>query len=207
MGGDSLYVEIAVNLRAGSLECGVMTTTRRIDDPPTEESSGSNPLRLPEPFDSFYTREFPRMVDLAYALSGSRLASEDLAQDAMIAAHKNWDWVGILDKPGAWVRRVVTNRAASLYHRRKAELRALARLGPLRGTPPAKLDAETEGVWRTVRKLPTRQAQAIALYYLDGLTVAETADVMECAPNTVKVHLHQARKALATRFSLDEEQT
>lgn len=104
------------------------------------------------------------------------------------------------------MRRVVTYRAASLYHRRRAEIRALARLGPLRGTPPAKLDLETREVWRTVRKLPKRQAQAIALRYLDGLTVAETAEVMGCAENTAKAHLHQARKKLAARFKLDEEE-
>lgn len=147
------------------------------------------------------------MVDLAYALSGSRIASEDLAQEAMIAAHKDWERVGVLDRPGAWVRRVVTNKSISFYHKRMAEVRAFTRLGPLRGTPPAKLDAETRDVWRAVRRLPTRQAQAIALFYLDELTVAETAEVMGCAENTVKVHLHQARKTLATRLNAEEELT
>ncbi len=156
---------------------------------------------MPEVFDTFYTREFPRMVDLAYALSGSRLASEDLAQDALLAAHRDWDRIGRLDKPGAWVRHVVTNRAASLYHRREAELRALARLGPLRGTPTAKLDAEAEEVWIAVRKLPPRPSQAIALY---DLNVAETAEVMGCVENTVKVHLHQGRKTLVKRFEIEE---
>jgi RNA polymerase sigma-70 factor (ECF subfamily) len=189
------------------LECGVVDTKQRSGADVTEDREEPRAQRVPEVFGTFYIREFPRMVDLAYALSGSRIASEDLAQEAMIAAHKDWDRVGTLDRPGAWVRRAVTNKAASLYHRRRAEIRALARLGPLRGTPPAKLDVEAREVWRTVRKLPTRQAQAIALFYLDELTVAETAEVMGCAENTVKVHLHQARKTLATRFDAEEELT
>lgn len=65
---------------------------------------------IPGSFDAFYRSEFPRMVNIAYALSGSRLAAEDLAQDAMIAAHRQWNRVGALDKPGAWTRRVVINK-------------------------------------------------------------------------------------------------
>jgi RNA polymerase sigma factor (sigma-70 family) len=156
--------------------------------------------RIPPSFEAFYVSEFPRMVDIAYALSGSRLAAEDLAQDAMIAAHKQWDRVGTLDRPGAWVRRVVINKAASLYQRRKAELRALARLGPVRGALPHRLDAESAHVWREVRRLPARQSEAVVLFYLGELTVVEVAEAMGCTENTVKAHLHQARQKLAGRL-------
>jgi len=57
--------------------------------PPT-----SQVIRVVEPFERFYGREFRSVVGLAYALSGSRAASEDLAQEAFIAAHRNWDKVG-----------------------------------------------------------------------------------------------------------------
>jgi DNA-directed RNA polymerase specialized sigma24 family protein len=43
---------------------------------------------LPEPFDEFYRREYRAMVDLAFALTGDRQVGEDLAQDALISAHK-----------------------------------------------------------------------------------------------------------------------
>ena len=175
----------------------------------TERPAGESPdlpgVQVPGSFRDFYVREFPRIVALAYSLSGSRFAAEDLAQDAMIAAHEQWDRIGVMDRPGAWVRRVVINNAASLYHRRKAELKAIARLAPVRGTPPARLDAESEHIWRAVRRLPRRQCQAVALFYLDGLTVVEVAEVMECAENTAKAHLHQARKALADRLRLEGE--
>lgn len=159
--------------------------------------------RIPGSFDDFYRREFPRMVRLAYGRSGSRLAAEDLAQEAMVAAHRQWDVVGLLDRPGAWARRTVLNRSASWFHRRGAKLRAIARLAPVQGTPPARLDAETEHVWQEVRRLPPRQAEAIALFYLDDMAVAEVALVMSCSENTVKAHLHQARQKLAA--TLDHE--
>lgn len=169
------------------------------DTVPGSDVDGPDELsvQLPGSFDAFYSSEFPRMVDLAYALSGSRIAAEDLAQEAMLAAHANWERVGVLDRPGAWVRRVVINKAASLYQRRTAELRALTRLAPLRGGSFMRVDSETEHVWNEVRKLPRRQAQVVALFYLDQLTVSEIAHVLEVAEGTVKAHLHQARATLA----------
>jgi len=168
-------------------------------------SAAMSDVSIPGSFDAFYRSEFPRMVNLAYALSGSRLAAEDLAQDAMIVAHRAWGRVGVLDKPGAWTRRVVINKAASLSQRRHAELRALARLGPLRGSLPEPLDAESDQLWHEVRRLPRRQAQAIALFYVDDLAVASIAEVMECAESTVKVHLHKARQTLAANLQLEGE--
>lgn len=38
-------------------------------------------VSIPGSFDAFYRSEFPRMVNIACALFGSRLAAEDLAQD------------------------------------------------------------------------------------------------------------------------------
>ena len=162
-------------------------------------------VSIPGSFDSFYRSEFPRMVNIAYALSGSRLAAEDLAQDAMVAAHRQWDRVGALDRPEAWTRRVVINKAASLYQRRMAELRAFARLGPFRGSLPQALEAEAERLWHEVRRLPRRQAQAVALFYVDDMTVATIAEIMECTESTVKVHLHKARQTLAARLQLQGE--
>jgi RNA polymerase sigma-70 factor (ECF subfamily) len=51
--------------------------------------------------------------------------------------------------------------------------------------------------WDAVRALPARQAQAIALHYLEDRPVAEIAEILGCAPATVKVHLHRGRRALA----------
>lgn len=157
-----------------------------------------------EPFDSFYAREFPRMVNIAHAMSGSRMAAEDLAQEAMLAAYRRWPEVGALERPGGWVRRVLLRRSASAFHRRKTEARALLRLAPLRGAPPARLGSEAEEFWGAVRRLPGRQAEAVILHYLEQLSVAEIAAVMDCAPNTVKVHLHRGRKTLAERLNAED---
>ena len=50
------------------------------------------------------------------------------------------------------------------------------------------------------------QAQVIALMFVDDLSVAEIAAVLECEENTVRTHLRRARQALAARLSLEVEE-
>ena len=150
-------------------------------------------------FEAFYQQELKAVIGLAYALSGSRVAAEDLAQDAFLAAHKNWDKVSQYDKPQAWVRRVVANMSVSLFRRKVREAKAIARMRGNDTVLPALSESDDE-FWKAVRALPKRQAQAIALHYLEDLSIAEIADILECAQGTVKVHLHKGRNRLAERL-------
>jgi len=56
-----------------------------------------------------------------------------------------------------------------------------------------------------VRKLPDRQAQAVALYYLEDCSVAEIALALGCAEATVRVHLHRGRQTLGRALGLRVE--
>ncbi|MGD2102528.1 MAG: SigE family RNA polymerase sigma factor [Acidimicrobiia bacterium] len=156
-----------------------------------------------EAFESFYRREFREVVGLAYSLSGSRLGAEDLAQEAFIAAHQRWDRIGRYDKPGAWVRRVVANKAISGFRRKAAEAKAMTRLAGQRRQPLPEMEPEDEEFWEHVRRLPKRQAQAIALFYIEDRPVAEIAEILDCSPATAKVHLHRGRQALAKRLDVE----
>ena len=147
-------------------------------------------------FDELYRSDYRRLVALAYGLSGSRSAAEELAQEAFLAAHRRWGEIGAYDDPSAWLRRVVVNRSVSLLRRRVAEAVALARLGMRRELPDA-LPEPDEVVWRAVRALPRRQAQVVALNYIDDRPVAAFAAILGCAEGTVKAHLHQARQSLS----------
>src|SRR3972149_8430222 len=71
----------------------------------TEENTTLRSVRAVPNFESFYRGEYRAVVGLAYALSGSRLAAEDIAQDAFLAAHRQWDRVAFYEQPESWVRR------------------------------------------------------------------------------------------------------
>ena len=154
----------------------------------------------PEDFGGFYRREYPAVVALTYALCGRPGVAEELAQDAFLTTHHKWDEVARYEYPGAFVRRVVINAAVSHRRRLAAEARALGRLSARAHPTVPPLEGDTAACWRVVRELPPRQAQAIALFYLEDRSTHEIAEIMDCAEATVRVHLHRARTTLARRL-------
>jgi RNA polymerase sigma-70 factor (ECF subfamily) len=156
---------------------------------------------VPAPFErftpdytTFFRHEVRSLVALAAAIAGADRA-EEIAQEALLRAHRDWDRIGRYDKPGAWVRRVTVNLATSSRRRRSSERRALERVGARRqlDVPPPEVDE----FWTLVRRLPHRQAAAVALHYLGDLSIVDIADALGCAEGTAKAHLHQARRTLA----------
>jgi RNA polymerase sigma-70 factor (ECF subfamily) len=163
----------------------------------------AGPTPVVRDFESFYRSEYRPVVALAAALSGSRWAAEDLAQEAFAAAHRRWGEVGSYEYPNLWVRQVVANKSVSLIRRSVAEMRARTHL--INSRPPLEvLPDESASVWDEVRKLPSRQAQAIALTYVNGLTVEEAGVVMGCTGGTVKTHLKRGRQALSQRLGVKD---
>ncbi len=157
-------------------------------------------VRIPGRFEVFYREEYRAVVALVYGLSGSVWAAEDLAQEAFLRAHRDWARVGGMAAPAAWVRRVALNLAVSKYRRLRSEASAKLRLTPT--TSPAQPPTvESEAFWEEVRRLPRRQAQVLALRYVDDLPVTEIAEVLEIAEGTVKALMHQGRKRLARQLA------
>jgi RNA polymerase sigma-70 factor (ECF subfamily) len=99
---------------------------------------------------------------------------------------------------------VAANRAVSMRRRQLAEARSVLRLAGRRlvGAEADQTQEAEEAAdfWRTVRALPRRQAQAVALFYLEGWPTAEIAGVLGCSDATVRAHLHKGRLALARRL-------
>ena len=63
------------------------------------------PMPAANSFETLYRQEFRAVVALAYVLSGSRAAAEELAaQDSFMAAHRRWDTISQYDDPTAWGR-------------------------------------------------------------------------------------------------------
>ena len=117
-------------------------------------------------FDRLYQAEYRPLLARGWTLTGSREAAEELVQDAFLDAYRRWDHVGSLDRPGAWVRRAVANRAVShRRHLRVVELGA-ARLAAIEDTARDTLawqratpDASTTGMDRA------KEAELLAAWH------------------------------------------
>ncbi len=151
-------------------------------------------------FEDFYRAEYASVVRLAYTLTGRRDRAEELAQEGFLAAHRRWAKVSGYDDPGGWVRRVVTNRCISSGRRHVTQLRLIARLSGERPRQP-ELSDDAEELWAEVRGLPKRQAQVLALVFLEDRSVADVARILGCGEETVRTHLRRGRSTLADRLS------
>ena len=160
------------------------------------ESDGLSEVRVPGSFELLYQRDYSAVVGLVYGLTGNRWVAEDLAQEAFLRAHRDWAQVGEMSSPGGWVRRVALNLARSRWRRLRSETMARLRASARVETTDIQPDPEAEAFWDEVRGLPSRQAQAIALHYVEDLSVTEVAAVLGVAEGTVKALLHQGRERL-----------
>ena len=166
---------------------------------------GGHTLRLPEAYQEFYRREWRPAVALAYALCADRAVAEEIAQDSLVVAYRKWETVSAYDLPGAWLRRVVVHKATSVLRRRTTEARALVRWRQRNDRRGIGVPDADERMWRLVAALPRRQAQAIALHYLDDLDSRQIAAILDCAEATVRVHLHRGRLTLGRQLRTVEE--
>jgi RNA polymerase sigma factor (sigma-70 family) len=170
---------------------------------PGPPSDPDIPVTL-ESFEDFYRRELPRLVVLARALTGD-LVAEDVAQESMLVAYRQWSRISALASPAGYVRGICAHKSVSLVRRHLSERRALHRLASRLTSIVDPLAGDSERFWAEVRRLPRRQAQVTALFYVLDLPVSEVATTLGCAEGTVKVHLSRARAELATRLGTTED--
>jgi RNA polymerase sigma-70 factor (sigma-E family) len=151
---------------------------------------------------STFCRELhPRLVGALALHCGDRDVAAELAQETLARVWERWPTVERMDSPEAWAFRVAFNLAASRYRRRAAERRAHDRLGPV--DDHAADVADALAVRAAVAALPCRQRSALVLRYFADLSVERTAEVLGCAPGTVKSLTSQAIAALRDRFDVE----
>jgi len=155
-------------------------------------------------FETFYEDEYWPVVRLAAALTGRWDVAEELAQEGFLAIHRQWSRISSYDSPEAWLRRVVLNRSLSAMRRRTVEARLAMRLARQR-RPSIELPPAAGDVWRLVAALPKRQAEVVALVFVEDRSVADAAALLGCEETTVRTHLRRARIALARDLGVPDE--
>ena len=150
-------------------------------------------------FDECFRHEYPRLVGLGTAMSGSTEVARELAQETMMRAHARWDEVSAYEQPGAWLRRVMSNLLIDHHRSAVAERAAHERL---QRSPASSVVCEPGDDWEwLVGPLPSRQRVIVTLYYAEDRSVDEIASMLDIAPGTVKSALGKARARLLEAMS------
>jgi RNA polymerase sigma factor (sigma-70 family) len=154
-------------------------------------------------FDVFYRSEYSRIVRVMFGLTGRWALAEELAQESMLSAHRNWQRVQTMDRPDLWLRRVAVNRAISAHRRLVAEVAALGRVRTVT-TSDAPMVAD-ETIWVEIRRLPRTQSAAMVLWAIEGLTHAEIGETLNCSAETARTHIRRARETLRRTLEPEED--
>ena len=151
--------------------------------------------RATEGFGEFYRREYDRAVRLAWLLTGSRVAAEDVVQDAMTKVYRSFERVA---SPEPYLRRAVVNAARSRHRDERRQRERLTLLERGRAVP----DARDRELLEAIGELPYRQRVVIVARYWGGWSELEIAQALGCRPGTVKSLASRALSRL--RMEVDE---
>lgn len=144
-------------------------------------------------------RWHPRLVRHAWRLLGDADRAKDMAQEAWVEILRGLARLDDVAAFPAWAYRIATRRCQREFQRKgrepfdaEVEESEVIAESPERAT--GELAAELSLVMAAIGTLPGPQRAALALFYIDELSVAEIAIATDVAPGTVKTRLMHARR-------------
>lgn len=135
-----------------------------------------------------------RFVSTARRLTGDEHAAQDAVQESWVAVINR---LRSLEDPQAfatWAFAILRNKCMDLHRRSARRLRADQ--AAAREARPNGGEAEAVSLEEALARLPEKQRAAVVLYYWDGFSVPEIAEIEAVPAGTVKSRLYHAREVL-----------
>jgi RNA polymerase sigma-70 factor (ECF subfamily) len=154
-------------------------------------------------FAEYVLPEVEVLLRVAMSLTAQPADAEDLVQDTLLRAYRAVDRFDGRH-PRAWLLTIMRRAEVSRCRKRRPHLlndpdAELDRLTPVAGTTPEELVVDMtfdEVVGAVFEALPLRDQQVVQLVHLDGLSYAETAQLLGVPRGTVMSRLHRARNRI-----------
>ena len=150
--------------------------------------------------DDLYRDHGAAAFRLAYLLTGSRAAAEDLVQDAFVRVLARMRHVRDRETLPSYLSRTIVNLAKNEY-RRQGRLRTFVSSG--RGAAPSttsipELEVRDE-VHAQLLRLPLRQRAALVLRYCEDRSEAEVADALGTSAKAVRSLVGRGLETIRSR--------
>ena len=141
------------------------------------------------------------VYNLTYRILGNPADAEDAAQEAFLAAYRNFDRFRGESKVSTWLYRIATN-AALMRLRKDRNKRTLTQTGyddmqlasPTDGPEKLALNSELrEHLEGGLDQLPPNLKAAVVLRDVQGLSNEEAAEIVGISVSSLKARLHRGR--------------
>ena len=158
-------------------------------------------------FERLATRWHPRLFRHARRLTGDADGARDAAQEAWVAIVRSLRRLRDPAMFGPWALRITGRRCADwIAHRRQARARAAASGPP--AEPASQPGPDTVDLLRVrdaLRRVDRSDRLLLAMFYLEGFSVAEIAHACSVPPGTVKSRLFHARERLRAALEVCDD--
>jgi RNA polymerase sigma-70 factor (ECF subfamily) len=131
-----------------------------------------------------------RIYRTAIAILNNKADAEDIMQDVFLKIIEKQPVFDTDEHEEAWIVRVTVNKCKSLLRTawfKKSE--------PLLDIYPAD-DPESHNLVESINKLPSKYRIVIYLFYYEGYSTKEIAEITKSKDATVRSHLNRARTML-----------
>jgi RNA polymerase sigma-70 factor (sigma-E family) len=156
-------------------------------------------------FAGFFESQRRAALQLAYVLCGNSSDAEDVVAESFARMYPAWA-SGRVDEPAGYLRRIIVNQVRRGWRHTDVQRRYDPQLRTMTSHTAPGADAEVtarDAVRVAMASLPPKQRAVVALRYLEDLSEAETAALLDVSIGTVKAHasrgLERLREVLAAQ--------
>jgi RNA polymerase sigma-70 factor (ECF subfamily) len=139
------------------------------------------------------------MFNICYRIIGEQELAEDMLQEAFVSAFRNIESYEGRASFGAWLKKIVVNKAISHLRKQRVEFEEFDdRLELSDGEPydDTELALKVESVREAIQKLPKGFRVVFSLYLLEGYDHKEIAGIVGISESTSKSQYNRAKKKL-----------
>ena len=140
------------------------------------------------------------MFNVGYRITRSEEEAEDVLQEAFISAFRNLDHYRGDATFGAWLKRIVVNKALNVLNKRKHESMPdeneqwdVAEPEPIE---EYREELTVDRVRQSIEKLPDGYRTVLSLYLLEGYDHQEIGEILKISESTSKSQLNRAKAKL-----------
>jgi RNA polymerase sigma factor (sigma-70 family) len=156
-----------------------------------------------ENFETIVNTYSKQVLNTAIRILGDHQRALDVHQEVFLAIWQRWHSYNGQTNWGGYLYRTTVRKAIEMAKKSRKEITTETLPEQISKEMPQRRLEEAElhkMITKNLSKLPERQADVFVMAKIEGLKTDRIAQILQCSPDTVRVHLHRAIKTLAAKL-------